>query len=184
MPSMACQCPLWVKSGHRAWLKECLLYPQKQTLELGREMSALVMAASDRAIRVGGVMPLSRPGFLEAGRHLKAWTRACCCRRQTGWAVSVGDSARLLANRARPTSRRTPGRAASPAQRSLVRRRCGTHPQSQPRRSLWSSSFMRSGTNRVAWNRPGARPDPNDVCFWHKADIAMPLRKFPLSGVK
>jgi len=35
-------------------------------------MSALVMAASDRAIRVGGVMPLSRPGFLEAGRHLKA----------------------------------------------------------------------------------------------------------------
>src|SRR5215472_13471719 len=44
--------------------------PKKQTLELGREMSALV--ASDRAIRVGGVMPLSRPGFLEAGRHLKA----------------------------------------------------------------------------------------------------------------
>jgi ABC-type branched-subunit amino acid transport system substrate-binding protein len=32
----------------------------------------LVMAATDRAIRVGGVMPLSRPGFLEAGRHLKA----------------------------------------------------------------------------------------------------------------
>ena len=30
------------------------------------------MAASDRAIRLGGVMPLSRPGFLEAGRHLKA----------------------------------------------------------------------------------------------------------------
>src|SRR5262245_51421430 len=30
------------------------------------------MAATDRAIRVGGVMPLSRPGFLEAGRHLKA----------------------------------------------------------------------------------------------------------------
>ena len=34
-----------------------------------------------------------------------------------------------------------------------------------------SSSFMRSGSNRVAWNRPSARPDPNDVCFWHKADI-------------
>src|SRR5262249_40656837 len=32
----------------------------------------LVMTATDRAIRVGGVMPLSRPGFLEAGRHLKA----------------------------------------------------------------------------------------------------------------
>ena len=32
----------------------------------------LVMAATDRAVRVGGVMPLSRPGFLEAGRHLKA----------------------------------------------------------------------------------------------------------------
>src|SRR5262245_19897516 len=32
----------------------------------------LVMAASDPAIRIGGVMPLSRPGFLEAGRHLKA----------------------------------------------------------------------------------------------------------------
>ena len=31
-----------------------------------------MMAATDRAIRVGGVMPLSRPGFLEAGRHLKA----------------------------------------------------------------------------------------------------------------
>lgn len=30
------------------------------------------MAASDRAVRVGGVMPLSRPGFFEAGRHLKA----------------------------------------------------------------------------------------------------------------
>src|SRR5262249_22998000 len=36
------------------------------------DMMVLVMAATDRAIRVGGVMPLSRPGFLEAGRHLKA----------------------------------------------------------------------------------------------------------------
>src|SRR5262249_58313325 len=36
------------------------------------DMMGLVMAATDRAIRVGGVMPLSRPGFLEAGRHLKA----------------------------------------------------------------------------------------------------------------
>src|SRR5262245_66119325 len=38
------------------------------------------MAATDRAIRVGGVMPLARPGCLEAGRHLKA-----------GLELAVGD---------------------------------------------------------------------------------------------
>ena len=38
---MPLQCPLWVKSGHRGQLKQCLLYPQKQTLELSRAMSAL-----------------------------------------------------------------------------------------------------------------------------------------------
>src|SRR6516162_2501722 len=34
-------CPLWVKSRHRGISHQCLLYPQKQTLELSREMSAL-----------------------------------------------------------------------------------------------------------------------------------------------
>src|SRR5262249_46178611 len=34
-------CPLWVKSRHRGYLKECPLYPQKRTLKLGPEMSAL-----------------------------------------------------------------------------------------------------------------------------------------------
>jgi hypothetical protein len=35
------QCPLWVRSGHRGWLKECPLYPQKQTLIERVGMSAL-----------------------------------------------------------------------------------------------------------------------------------------------
>src|SRR5262249_36499487 len=35
------RCPLWVRSGHRSPLKRCPLYPQKLTLELSREMSAL-----------------------------------------------------------------------------------------------------------------------------------------------
>src|SRR6516225_6238626 len=35
------ECLLWVKSGHRGWLMECPLYPQKRTLELSRVMSAL-----------------------------------------------------------------------------------------------------------------------------------------------
>src|SRR6516164_10947567 len=38
-------CPLWVKSRHRGQLKECLLYPQKRTLELSRVMSALCQTA-------------------------------------------------------------------------------------------------------------------------------------------
>jgi len=25
------RCPLWVNNGHRDWLKECPLYPQKRT---------------------------------------------------------------------------------------------------------------------------------------------------------
>jgi hypothetical protein len=29
------------KSGHRGTTNQCLLYPQKRTLELGREMSAM-----------------------------------------------------------------------------------------------------------------------------------------------
>src|SRR5262245_33607633 len=33
--------PLWVNNGHRGGLNRCLLYPQKQTLELSRVMSAL-----------------------------------------------------------------------------------------------------------------------------------------------
>ena len=37
----SCQCPLWVKSRHRGLLKQSLLYPQKRTLELIWEMSAL-----------------------------------------------------------------------------------------------------------------------------------------------
>src|SRR5262245_13036030 len=36
-----CQCPLWVKSGHWGTSEQCPLYPQKQTLELSRVMSAL-----------------------------------------------------------------------------------------------------------------------------------------------
>src|SRR6516164_9687707 len=35
------RCPLWVKSGHRSTSTQCLLYPQKRTLKLSREMSAL-----------------------------------------------------------------------------------------------------------------------------------------------
>ena len=35
------QCPLWVKSRHRGISNQCPLYPQKQTLELIRVMSAL-----------------------------------------------------------------------------------------------------------------------------------------------
>jgi len=35
------ECPLWVKSGHRRKSGQCPLYPQKQTLELSRVMSAL-----------------------------------------------------------------------------------------------------------------------------------------------
>src|SRR5215469_9204728 len=34
-------CPLWVKSGHWSTFEQCLLYPQKRTLELNRVMSAL-----------------------------------------------------------------------------------------------------------------------------------------------
>ena len=34
-------CPLWVKSRHRGTSNQCPLYPQKRTLELSREMSAL-----------------------------------------------------------------------------------------------------------------------------------------------
>ena|SRR6516164_9260452 len=34
-------CPLWVISGHCAVSGQCPLYPQKQTLELSLEMSAL-----------------------------------------------------------------------------------------------------------------------------------------------
>src|SRR5262249_15686623 len=36
-----CQCPLWVKSGHRSTSTQCPLYPRKRTLELSRVMSAL-----------------------------------------------------------------------------------------------------------------------------------------------
>src|SRR5215469_5237163 len=35
------ECPLWVKSGHWGTSDRCPLYPQKLTLELGREMSAM-----------------------------------------------------------------------------------------------------------------------------------------------
>jgi hypothetical protein len=36
-----CQCPLWVKSRHQGLSARCPLYPQKQTLELSREVAAL-----------------------------------------------------------------------------------------------------------------------------------------------
>ena len=39
--NLEAQCPLWVKSGHRSTSDQCLLYPQKRTLELSRGMSAL-----------------------------------------------------------------------------------------------------------------------------------------------
>src|SRR6516225_1169339 len=35
------RCPLWVKSRHSPTFGQCPLYPQKQTLGLSREMSAL-----------------------------------------------------------------------------------------------------------------------------------------------
>ena len=35
------RCPLWVKSGHQGTFNPCPLYPQKRTLELSLEMSAL-----------------------------------------------------------------------------------------------------------------------------------------------
>ena len=34
------ECPLWVKSRHHGTCDQCLLYPQKRTLELSRGMSA------------------------------------------------------------------------------------------------------------------------------------------------
>src|SRR5262249_17947923 len=36
-----CLCPLWVNNGHFAKSRRCPLYPQKRTLGLSREMSAL-----------------------------------------------------------------------------------------------------------------------------------------------
>src|SRR5262249_51295853 len=51
------RCPLWVKSGHWGTSEQCPLYPQKQTLELSRVMSALCQKRtyaaqqSDRFIR-------------------------------------------------------------------------------------------------------------------------------------
>src|SRR5262249_44012814 len=40
-PREQLQCPLWVKSRHWGRRDRCPLYPQKQTLELSRVMSAL-----------------------------------------------------------------------------------------------------------------------------------------------
>src|SRR6516164_6832128 len=39
------ECPLWVKSGHSSVFTQCPLYPQKQTLELSREVFALIPRA-------------------------------------------------------------------------------------------------------------------------------------------
>src|SRR5215472_13141440 len=54
------QCPLWVKSGHQGQLKECLLYPQKQTLELSRVMSALCQKRTFCAAAETGAIRLPR----------------------------------------------------------------------------------------------------------------------------
>src|SRR6516162_6778418 len=32
--AIGCSCPLWVNNGHRGYLKECPLYPRKQTARL------------------------------------------------------------------------------------------------------------------------------------------------------
>src|SRR5262249_37283695 len=40
-PKSATPLPIWVKSGHWGTSEQCPLYPQKQTLELSRVMSAL-----------------------------------------------------------------------------------------------------------------------------------------------
>jgi hypothetical protein len=44
-------CPLWVKSRHRGTSNQCLLYPQKRTLELSRGMSALCQKRTSRRAR-------------------------------------------------------------------------------------------------------------------------------------
>ena len=48
-----CQCPLWVKSGHRNASEQCLLYPQKRTLRSATGMSALcqkqIFCAAERS---------------------------------------------------------------------------------------------------------------------------------------
>src|SRR6516164_7252722 len=58
----ASRCPLWVISGHRRTSSQCPLYPQKRTLELGREMSALCQKqTSDRSLLY--VVMVLRLGF-------------------------------------------------------------------------------------------------------------------------
>src|SRR6516225_6630401 len=64
-------CPLWVKSGHRGQLKQCLLYPQKRTLLRATGMSALchratyASAAIDRDL-LGQVLTNFRQQFARA----------------------------------------------------------------------------------------------------------------------
>jgi hypothetical protein len=52
------ECPLWVKSGHCGAAVRCPLYPQKQTLELSRVMSAL---CQKRTLEIFDGLSCTRP---------------------------------------------------------------------------------------------------------------------------
>src|SRR5262249_37540457 len=44
-------CPLWVKSGHRDWLKECLLCPSKRTSIEGAQAPKVDIPQHDLPVR-------------------------------------------------------------------------------------------------------------------------------------
>jgi len=55
-------CPLWVKSRHRSVSSQCLLYPQKRALKVGREMSALCQKQTFRSGAIDGFWSINARG--------------------------------------------------------------------------------------------------------------------------
>ena len=88
------QCPLWVKSRHRGPSAQCPLYPQKRTLELSLEMSALCQKETSTAHSITSSAMASTLGGI-------AETKSLCSRNvddefELHWAVlSYASGARL-----------------------------------------------------------------------------------------
>jgi|SRR6516164_3827944 len=90
------QCPLWVRSRHRKGSAECLLHPQKRTLELTRMMSALCQkrtfcAAAERSLfdhLVGAGEQRRRHS------HAKRLCTSALCHKRTSELIVPGGYAR------------------------------------------------------------------------------------------
>ena len=70
------RCLLWVNNGHRGQLKECPLYPQKQTFQDGHDVRFVPKADIQLTVTSKIKPPDIARGFVVGthGQSLEAWT--------------------------------------------------------------------------------------------------------------